>query len=139
MSGAARSASDVIDVMRDDSGSPGLGCRRPQRKRVKTKRAMESMQEENDMDWEEENSSERMLRNHKNRTVRATAAERAAERADEGIRGAEQPADCDFNNKILDTEFGLYCNRYRRDTLVSSQCYLPSDGRRAPLTNEQVP
>jgi paraquat-inducible protein B len=96
MSGAARGASDVIDVMRGDSGSPGVGCRRPQRKRVKTKRAMESMQQENDMDWEEENSIERVLRNHKNRTVRATAAERA----DVEIRGAEQPADRDFNNKL---------------------------------------
>ncbi|KAK4119391.1 hypothetical protein N657DRAFT_551453, partial [Parathielavia appendiculata] len=67
---------------------------------VKTKRAMESMQQENDMDWEEENSTERVLRNHKNRTVRATAAERAAERADEGIRGAEQPVDRDFTNKL---------------------------------------
>ncbi|KAK4118601.1 hypothetical protein N657DRAFT_694293 [Parathielavia appendiculata] len=100
MSGAARGASDVIDVMRGDSESTGVGCRRPQRKRVKTKRAMESVQQENDMDWEEENSSERVLRNHKNRTVLATAAERAAERADEGIRGAEQPADRDFSNKL---------------------------------------
>jgi paraquat-inducible protein B len=61
---------------------------------------MESMQQENDMDWEEENSSERMLRNHKNRTIRVAAAERAAERVDEGIRGTEQPADRDFNNKL---------------------------------------
>ncbi|KAK4118055.1 hypothetical protein N657DRAFT_584336 [Parathielavia appendiculata] len=82
--------------MRGDSGSPGVGCRRPQRKRVKTKRAMESMQQDNDMDWEEENSIERVSRNHKNRTVGATAAERA----DEGIRGAEQPADRDFNNNL---------------------------------------
>ncbi len=67
MSGAARGGSDVIDVMRGDSRSSGLGNRRPPRKRVKTTRAMESMQQENDMDWEEENSSERMPRNHKNR------------------------------------------------------------------------
>ena len=57
---------------------------------------MESMQQENDMDWEEENSSERMLRKHRNRTIRATAAERAAEE----IRGLEQPVDRDFNNKL---------------------------------------
>jgi hypothetical protein len=37
-----------------------------------------------------------VLRNHKNRTVRATAAERA----DEGIRSAQQPTDRDFNNKL---------------------------------------
>ena len=74
MSGAARGASDVIDVMRGDSGSPGVGSRLPQRKRVKTKRAMESMQQENDMNWDEENSSERTLRNHKNRIVQDTVA-----------------------------------------------------------------
>ncbi|KAH6847199.1 hypothetical protein B0I37DRAFT_374473 [Chaetomium sp. MPI-CAGE-AT-0009] len=59
MSGAPHRASDVIDVMRGDSGTPGAG-RRPQRKRVKTRRAMESMQQEDDMDWEEENASERL-------------------------------------------------------------------------------
>ena len=48
------------------------------------------------MDWEEENSSERMLRNYKDRTIRAAAAERAGE----GIRGLEQSADHDFNNKL---------------------------------------
>jgi hypothetical protein len=66
---------------------------------------MESMQQENDMNWEEENSSERMLRNHKNSKIRTATAERAVE----GIRGADQPADCDFNfnNKmdIIKTEF----------------------------------
>jgi hypothetical protein len=57
---------------------------------------MESMQQENDIDWEEENSSERMLRNHKNRTMRATAAKGPGEE----IRGPEQPMDRDFNNKL---------------------------------------
>ena len=47
MSSAARGASDVIDVMRGDSGA---GHRRPQRKRVKTTRAIESMQQDDDMD-----------------------------------------------------------------------------------------
>ncbi len=92
----ARGASDVIDVMGGDSGSPGVGSRRPQRKRMKTTRAIESMLQENDMDWEEENSSERISRNHKNRTVQATAAERAGEET----RGPEQPTDSDFNNKL---------------------------------------
>lgn len=88
------------------------GYRRPQRKRVKTKRAMESMQQENDMDWEEENSSERMLRNHKSRPTRAAAA---AERAGEGIRGLEQPADRDFNNKLdmIKAEFQLQFKKLR--------------------------
>ncbi|KAL2194675.1 hypothetical protein P885DRAFT_79987, partial [Corynascus similis CBS 632.67] len=45
MSGAARGASDVIDVMRGDSGSPGVGSRLPQRKRVKTTRAAEIAKE----------------------------------------------------------------------------------------------
>ncbi|EAQ90174.1 hypothetical protein CHGG_06793 [Chaetomium globosum CBS 148.51] len=111
MPGAARGASDVIDVMRGDSGSPGVGYRRPQRKRVKTTRAMEAMQQENNMDWEEENNSERMLRNHKNRTIRAAAAERAGE----GIQGQEQPANCNFENKldIIKTEFQLQFEKLR--------------------------
>jgi len=114
MSGAARSASDVIDVMRGDSGSPGMGNRRSQRKRMKTTRAMESIQQENDMDWDEE-SGERILRNHKNRRVQATAAERA----DEEIRGPEQPEDRDFNNKldIIKAEFQLQFKKFR-DQLV---------------------
>jgi hypothetical protein len=78
---------------------------------VKTTRAMESMQKENDMDWEEENSSERMLRNHKNRTIRAAAAERAGE----GIQGQEQTADCNFENKLdtIKTEFQLQFEKLR--------------------------
>jgi hypothetical protein len=96
MSGAARGASGVINVIRGDSGSPGVGSRLPQRKRVKTRRAMESMQQENEMNWDEENSSERTLRNHKNCTVQATAAERAGEE----IRCPEQPEDSNFNNKL---------------------------------------
>jgi hypothetical protein len=43
---------------------------------------MESIQQENDMDWEEENSSERMLRNHKNRKTQATAAEGQVQRSE---------------------------------------------------------
>ena len=54
------------------------------------------MQQENDMDWDEENSSERISRNHKNRTVQATAAERVGEE----IQCLEQPADGDFNNTL---------------------------------------
>ena len=96
MSGAARGASDVIGVMRGDSGSPGVGSRLPQRKRVKTRRAMESMQQENDMDWDEENNSERTLRNHKNRTVQAIVAERVGEE----IRCLEQPEDRNLTNKL---------------------------------------
>jgi cell division septation protein DedD len=57
---------------------------------------MESMQQENEMDWDEENSSERTLRNHENRTIQATAAERAGEE----IRCPEQPEDSNFNNKL---------------------------------------
>ena len=65
---------------------------------------MESIQQENDIDWDKE-SGERILRNHKNRTVRATAAERA----DKGIRGQEQPADLDINEKLdnIKMEFQL--------------------------------
>ena len=111
MSGAARGALDVIDVMGGDSGTPGAGNRRPQRKRVKTTRAMESMQQENDMDWDEENSSERISRNHKNRTVQATAAERAGE----GNRCPEQPEDRDFNNKldVINAEFQMQFRKLR--------------------------
>lgn len=57
---------------------------------------MESMQQENDMNWEEENSSERILRNHKNRTVQATAARTAGEE----ILRPEQPQDRNLNNKL---------------------------------------
>ncbi len=111
MSAAARDASDVIDVMRGDSGSPGVGSRLLQRKRVKTRRAMESMQQENDMNCEEENSSERILRNHKTHTVQATAAEGAIEE----IHCLEQSADHDFNNKldIIKTEFQLQFKQLR--------------------------
>ena len=111
MSDTARGALDVIDVMGGDSGSPGVGCRRPQRKRVKTTRAIESMQQENDMDWDEENSSERISRNHKNRRVQATAAERAGE----GNRYPEQPADGNFNNKldIINAELRMQFRKLR--------------------------
>jgi hypothetical protein len=54
MSGAARVASDVIDVMGGDSETPGAGHCRPRRKRVKTAKAMEAMRQEDDIDWEEE-------------------------------------------------------------------------------------
>ena len=69
------------------------------------------MQQENDMDCEGEYSSDRILRNHKNRTVQTTAAERAGE----GIQGPEQPADGDFNNKldIIKTEFQIQFKELR--------------------------
>lgn len=72
---------------------------------------MESIQQENDMDWEEENSSERTLRNHKNHTVQATAAERASEK----IHCPEQPADRDFNNKldIINAEIQMQFKKLR--------------------------
>ena len=72
---------------------------------------MESMQQENDMNQEEENSSERILRNHKNHTVQATAAERASEE----IHCLEQSADRDFNNKldIIKMEFQLQFKKLR--------------------------
>ena len=63
---------------------------------MKTTKAIESMRQEDDMDWEEENGSERMLRNYKNRTIRVAAADKASE----GTRGLEQPVDYDFNNKL---------------------------------------
>ncbi len=91
-----------------------MGNRRSQRKRIKTTRAIESIQQENDIDWDKE-SGERILRNHKNRRVQATAAERA----DEEIRGLEQPEDRDFNNKleIIKAEFQLQFKKFR-DQLV---------------------
>jgi hypothetical protein len=49
MSGAARGASDVIDVIGSDSETPGAGHRRPCA-RVKTAKAMEAMQQEDDID-----------------------------------------------------------------------------------------
>ncbi len=62
------------------------------------------------MDWDEE-SGERILRNYKNRTVRATAAERA----DKGIQGQEQPTDLDINEKLdnIKTEFQLQFKKLR--------------------------
>ncbi|KAK4119712.1 hypothetical protein N657DRAFT_247795 [Parathielavia appendiculata] len=59
MAGAARRTPDVIDTMGGDLEVPGAGHRRPQRKRVKTTRALESMRQQDDMDWEGENSSEK--------------------------------------------------------------------------------
>ena len=96
MSGAARGASDVIDVMRGDSGTPGAGRRRPQRKRMKTTRAMESILQEKDMDWEEESDNEKMPRNHKNRTICVAAADEASDET----RGPGQATDQEFNNKL---------------------------------------
>jgi hypothetical protein len=52
MSGAARGASDITDVVRGDSETPGAGHCRPQRKR--TAKAMKLMRQEDDVDWEEE-------------------------------------------------------------------------------------
>ena len=111
MSGAARGASDVIDVMGDDSETPGAGHRRPQRKRVKTAKAMEAMRQEDDMDWEEENGSDRVLRNDENLTIRAAAADDASEAS----RGPEQPVDRDFNKKldIMKAEFQLEFRKLR--------------------------
>ncbi len=62
------------------------------------------------MDWDEE-SSERILRNYKNRRVQATAAERA----DKEIQGLEQPEDCNFNNKldIIKAKFQLQFKKFR--------------------------
>jgi hypothetical protein len=62
---------------------------------MKTTRAMESILQENDMDWEEENDNEKMPRNHKNRTIRVAAADEASEET----RGPEQAVDHEFNNK----------------------------------------
>lgn len=81
ISAAARGASDVIDVIGGDSETPGAGHRRTQRKRVKRAKAMESMRQEDDMDWEEENGSERRLRNDDNFTSRDAAADKASEEA----------------------------------------------------------
>lgn len=106
MPGAARGGSNVIDVMRGDSGTPGGGQRRPQRKKVKTRRAIESKLQE-DMDWEEESNIEKMPRNHKNRTIRVAAADEARDET----RESEQTMDHDFNNKLnimkaeIQTEF----------------------------------
>ena len=96
MPGAARGASDVIDVMRGDAGTPGAGRRRPQRKRMKTTRAMESILQKEDMDWEEENDNEKMPRNHKNRTICVATADEASDET----RGPEQATDQDINNKL---------------------------------------
>ncbi|EAQ90175.1 hypothetical protein CHGG_06794 [Chaetomium globosum CBS 148.51] len=106
MPGAARGGSNVIDVMRGDSGTPGAGQRRPQRKKVKTRRAIESKLQE-DMDWEEESNIEKMPRNHKNRTIRVAAADEARDET----RESEQTVDHDLNNKLnimkaeIQTEF----------------------------------
>ncbi len=47
---------------------------------------MESIRQQN-MDWEEENDSERMPINHKNHTIQVAAADEA----NEETRGLEQP------------------------------------------------
>jgi hypothetical protein len=111
MSGAARGASDVIDVMGSDSGTAGAGRRRSQRKRVKTTRAMELMRQEDDMEWEEDNGSESAQRNHKNSTTRAAAADEVSVT----VRGPEQPVDRDFNKKldIMKAEFQLEFRKLR--------------------------
>jgi hypothetical protein len=91
MPDAARGASDVINVMRGDSGTRGAGRRRPLRKRMKTTRAMESILQEKDTDREEENDNEKIPRNHKNRTICVAAADEASEET----RGPEQATDHD--------------------------------------------
>ncbi len=54
---------------------------------------------------------EYLVRNHKNHTVQATAAEGASDE----IHRPEQSADCDFNNKldIIKTEFQLQFKKFR--------------------------
>ena len=57
MSGVANPASDVIFVMGRDLDTPGGGCRRPQRKRVRTAKALDTEQQNADMEWQEEGES----------------------------------------------------------------------------------
>ncbi|KAK4118032.1 hypothetical protein N657DRAFT_675812 [Parathielavia appendiculata] len=111
MAGAARRAPDLIDMMGGDSEVPGAGHRRPQRKRVRTTRALESMRQRDDMDWEEENSSKKRLGNDKNVTIRAAAADDASEE----VQGTEQRADHDFNTKlaIKEAEFQFEFRKLR--------------------------
>jgi hypothetical protein len=83
----------VRRVALQTSGTPGAGRRRPQRKRMKTTRAMESIPQKEDMDWEEENDNEKMPRNHKNRTIRVAVI---ADEASDETRDPEQATDQDF-------------------------------------------
>jgi uncharacterized coiled-coil protein SlyX len=64
---------------------------------MKTTKAMESIPQKEDMDWEEENDNEKMPRNHKNRTIRVAVI---ADEASDETRDPKQATDQDFNNKL---------------------------------------
>jgi hypothetical protein len=57
MSGVANPASDVIVVMGRDLDASGGGYRRPQRKRIRMAKALETEQQNVDMEWQEEGES----------------------------------------------------------------------------------
>lgn len=54
MSGVANPASDVIIVMGDDPDSSGGGYYRPQRKRARTIKVLETEKQNGDIEWHEE-------------------------------------------------------------------------------------
>jgi hypothetical protein len=97
MSGAANPASDVIIVMGRESDVPGGGHHRPLRKRARTTRAMQSEQQEHDMEWQEEESSEGVPSN--NRPRKRTTPETADSMTD-AIQDLKQLLEQDFNKKL---------------------------------------
>jgi hypothetical protein len=107
MSGVANPTSDVIVVMGRDSDASGGGYRRPRRKRIRTAKALETEQQNADMEWQEEGeTSEGAL--GPNRARKQTAS-KSSGGAVEAIQSLRQLLEQDFNKKIesMKTEFQL--------------------------------
>ena len=106
MSGAANPASDVIIVMGREPDVPGGGHHRPLRKRARTTRAMQSEQQECDMEWQEEETSEGVPSNNR---PRKRTTPKTADSMTDAIQGLKQLLEQDFNKKIeiMKTEFQL--------------------------------
>jgi len=106
MSGVANPASDVIVVMEGEPDVPGGGYHRPLRKRTRTTRALESEQQNGDMEWQEEESSEEALSH--TRTKKRTTP-KAAGSMTEAIQGLERLLEQDFNKRMatMKAEFQL--------------------------------
>jgi len=106
MSGVANPASDVIVVMEGEPDVPGGGYHRPLRKRTRTTRALESEQQNGDMEWQEDESSEGALSH--TRTKKRTTL-KAAGSMTEAIQGLKRLLEQDFNKRMeaMKAEFQL--------------------------------
>ncbi|KAL6411718.1 hypothetical protein AUP68_04092 [Ilyonectria robusta] len=92
--------------MEDEPDVPGGGYHRPLRKRTRTARALESEQQNGDMEWQEEESSEGALSH--TRTKKRTTP-KAVGSMTEAIQGLKRLLEQDFNKRMetMKAEFQL--------------------------------